>query len=230
MEHYFDGHPYAASRTLGALVDEELVTIQRIPVGRKGYQVITLTGAGRDRVALWARKRRREAERGEGADPQRYWQGLADVRQLEHDHHVFDAVMQDTEDVRERGGRIRRVRLEAELRGILASAGETARQYGGAQGAERARRRAAEHVGLRVFAGGVPLPDALVEIEEADGRRSVRAVEVVTGAYSHTQVKEKREAGFRLYRLPVFASERKRRRRGSVDPDQEFPLSWGRGR
>ena len=94
------------------------------------------------------------------------------MRQLEHDHHVFEAVVQDTEDVRGRGGRIRRVRLEAELRGILAAAGESARQNEGKHGAERARRRAAEHVGLRVFAEGVPLPDALVEIEEADGRRS----------------------------------------------------------
>ena len=213
---------------LGELVKEELIAIQKIPVGRKAYQVISLTGAGRDFVAVGAHKRRRKAGKREGRDAQRYWHGLADVRQLEHDNYVFEAVMQDTEDVRGHGGRIRRVRLEAELRGVLASAGETARQYGGGDAAERARREAAEQVGLRVCAEGVPLPDALVEIEEADGRCSVRAIEVVTGAYSHTQVKKKREAGFRLYTLPTFRSER-RRRRGSVGKEEPFPLSWGRG-
>ena len=156
--------------------------------------------------------------------------GLADVRQLRHDHHVFDAVMQDTEKVREQGGRIRRVRLETELRGILAAAGETARQTEGERGAERARRQAAERIGLRVCAEGVPLPDALVEIEEADGRCSVRAIEVVTGAYTHTQVREKQQAGFRLYALPGFGGERKRRRYNTARVDEPFPLSWGGGR
>ena len=138
------------------------------------------------------------------------------------------AVMQDTEELREQGGRIRRVRLETELRGILAAAGETARQTGGGLGAERARREAAERIGLRVFAEAVPLPDALVEVEDADGGRSVRAIEVVTGAYTHTQVKEKRLAGFRLYALAGSASER--RRPTAKEVDVPFPLSWGRGR
>ena len=77
--------------------------------------------------------------------------------------------MQDTEDIRRGGGRIRRVRLETELRGLLASAGETARRVEGARGAERARRQVAERIGLRTFAEGVPLPDALVEMRTSRG-------------------------------------------------------------
>ena len=60
----------------------------------------------------------------------------------------------------------------------------------------------AVRIGLSVFAKGVPLPDALVEVEGADGRRSVRAVEVVTGSYTTTQVREKQQARFRLYAIP----------------------------
>ena len=105
------------------------------------------------------------------------------------------------------------MRLETELRRILAAAGETARQTEGERDAERSRRQAGERIGLRVFAESVPLPDALVDIEDAAGRRSVRAVEVVTGAYTHTQVREKQQARFRLYALPGFGSERRRRRR-----------------
>ena len=228
VEECFDGHPFAAGRTLPALVRDGLVAVHTVPVGQKGYQVLCLTGAGRDRVALGARKRRRQADEEEDSDAQRYWNGLADVRQLQHDHHVFEAVMQDTEDVRNRGGRIRRVRLESELRGLLAAAGETARLTEGAVGAERARRKEAARIGLRVFAEGVPLPDALVEIEDSDGRRSVRAIEVVTGAYTHAQVRQKQRAGFRLYGLPGFLVDRKRRRAGTLNREDLFPLSWGR--
>ena len=230
VEHCFDGHPFAAGRVLPALLRDGLVAVNTLPSRRKGYQVFSLTGAGRDRVACLKRKRRRRGEEDDEAEQQRYWTGLADMRQLQHDHHVFDAVMQDTEDVRERGGRIRRVRLESELRGLLAAAGETARRTEGAAGAERARRNEAVRIGLRVFAENVPLPDALVEIEGADGSRSVRAVEVVTGAYTQVQVREKQRAGFRLYRIPRFRTEGKRRRFGTLGREDPFPLSWGSGR
>ena len=50
----------------------------------------------------------------------------------------------------------------------------------------RSEREAATRIGLRTFAQGVPLPDALVEIEDVDRARSVRAIEVVTGSYTHT--------------------------------------------
>ena len=228
VEHCFDGHPFAAGRVLPALLRDGLVAVNTLPSRRKGYQVFSLTGAGRDRVAALIRKRRRRGKKDDETDQQRYWTGLADVRQLQHDHHVFEAVMQDTEDVRERGGRIRRVRLESELRGLLAAAGETARRTEGAAGAEHARRNEAVRIGLRVFAEGVPLPDALVEIEEADGSRFVRAVEVVTGAYTQVQVREKQRAGFRLYGIPGFRTEGKRRRRGTLGREDPFPLSWGR--
>ena len=176
------------------------------------------------------RARRRRRESGEEGDGQLYWRGLADIRQLRHDHHVFEAVMQDTEDDRRRGGRIRRVRLESELRGLLAAAGEAVRRTEGASGAERARRQAAERIGLRTVAEGVPLPDALVEIEDAAGRRSVRAVEVVTGSYTSTQVRQKRLAGFRLYALPGFRTKRQRRPHGARAVEELFPLRWGSGR
>ena len=230
VEHCFDGHPFAAARTLPALESRGLIAVTKVRSGHKGYQVFSLTEAGRDLLASRARRRRREADEEEDSE-QRYWVGLADARQLRHDHHVFEAVMQDTEEIRTQGGRIRRVRLETELRGVLAAAGESVRPTEGARGAERARREAAEQIGLRVFAQGVPLPDALVEIEDADGHRSIRAIEVVTGAYTTAQVREKKDAGFRLYALSgVVGGKRERRRHGIPDKEELFPLSWGRSR
>ena len=95
---------------------------------------------------------------------------------------------------------------------------------------ERARRQEAVRIGLRVFAEGVPLPDALVEIEDSDGTCSVRAIEVVTAKYTNAQVRGKQQAGFRLYAVPGFRTESRRRQFGQRDREDLFPLSWGSGR
>ena len=222
VEVGFDGHPFAASRTLASLERRGLVAHSLVPRGRRGYQVFHLTGAGRDLVA---RRRARRGGDDDGEDSgQRFWDGPGDVRALRHDHHVFEAVLADTAEDRRAGARIRRVRLEPELRGLLAAADDAGRRSGGPEGAVRARYEQAEAVGLRVFAEGVPIPDALVEVEQPDGRVVVRSIEVATNSYTHVQTRAKSIAGFRVYRI---ASPRQRRPRGTRDPDREYPLAWG---
>ncbi len=200
VEYGFDGHPFAASRTIAALERRSLIASSLIPRGRQGYQVYSLTPAGRDLIA----KRRRRRERG---DAQRLWAGFGDVRQLAHDHRVFEAVMQDTEQLRAEGGRIRRVRLEHELRGLLSVAGETARPTGGPAAANAARCQEARRIGLAVFDREVPLPDALIEIEDSRGQVVVRSIEVASSAYTRAQVRAKGLAGFRVYSIPGFRRE-----------------------
>ena len=222
VEVGFDGHPFAASRTMASLERRGLVDHSLVARGNRGYQVLFLTGAGRDAVAR--RKARRAADREEDDAGQRYWAGPGDLRALRHDHHVFEAVLADTAGERGSGGRIRRVRLESELRGLLAAAGDAGARSGGPVAADRERRRQAEAVGLRVFEQGVPLPDAIVELEMPDGRMEVRAIEVATSSYTHVQVRSKTLAGFRVYNTPAPGD---RRPRAIRDPGREFPLSWG---
>ena len=225
VEFAFDGHPFAASRTLASLERRGFAEASTIARGRRGYQVFSLTGSGRDLIAERRRKRRRDARREE----QRFWSGFGDTRQLAHDHRVFEAVMQDTEQLRAEGGRIRRVRLESELRGVLSAAGETARVVSGPDAARVARCQAARRIGLAVFEREVPLPDALIEIEDAHGRVLVRGIEVASSSYTRAQVRAKRLAGFRLYSVPGFRRQERQRRLGTLDRDA-FPLSWGGGR
>ena len=220
VAHCFDGHPFVANKALRQLERDGLVATARVEHGKYGYQVFTLTGKGRDRAA--DRRRKGAGVRAVVSDEQRFWEGLADQRQLRHDHQVFEAVAQDATDVESAGGRVRRVRLESELRGLLAVADDAGRRRGGAPEARRMRAEAAAAVGLRVFDEDVPLPDALVEIEEADGRVVTRSVEVASGSYTHAQVAEKKRSGFRVY---GFRPDRSKRARSlSVE---EFPLSWG---
>ena len=220
VEHCFDGHPFVANKALRQLQREGFVAARRIERGRYGYQVFTLTGKGRDRAA--ERRRRGAAARSVDSDEQRFWAGLGDLRQLRHDHQVFEAVARDCADVAASGGRVRRVRLESELRGLLAAADDEGRRRGGPAEARRVRAQAASAVGLRVFDEGVPLPDALVEVEERSGRVVTRAVELASGSYTHAQIAEKERAGFRVY---GFKSDRSKRMRALRV--EEFPLSWG---
>ena len=220
VAHCFDGHPYVANKALRQLERDGLIRSVRIKRGKHGYQVFTLTGKGRDRAA--ERRRKGAGVRAVLADEQRFWEGLADQRQLRHDHQVFEAVVQDAADVVPAGGRVRRVRLESELRGLLAVADDEGRRRGGPAEARRMRSEAAAGMGLRVFDDGVPLPDALIEIEERDGRVVTRSVEVASGSYTHAQVKEKERSGFRVYGFRPDRSKRARSMRL-----EEFPLSWG---
>ena len=236
----YDGHPFAASRVLAGLERRGLIAAHTVEPperqprkgprsGRRsrGYQVFTLTGRGRDVVAGRRRDPARSVKRAVAADDQVFWQGLADIRQLQHDHYVFDAVAQETREIEKKGGHVRRVRLEHELRGLLAAAEYGGRKAAGDEGAAAARRGAAVEFGLRPVGRGVPLPDAVVEIEHADGSVSSRSIEVTTTQYSSVQVAEKRAAGFRLF-IPGGQPRKERGGGGRPADWEEFPLSWGR--
>ena len=73
VEFAFDGHPFAASRTLASLERRDLVASSLVRRGAHGYQVFSLTPAGRDLIAARRRKRKRKA-----SDPQRYWDGFGE--------------------------------------------------------------------------------------------------------------------------------------------------------
>lgn len=224
----FDGHPFAAGRTLASLEKRGIIVKRRVARGKRGYFVFSLSAHGRDLLAQ--QRAAADAEELSRSGEQRYWAAGGDDRQLRHDHHVYDAVRADVSDAVSRGSRVVRVRLESELRGRLAAAEAIGRRAGGPDRAKEARRREALHVGLHVFVDGAPLPDALVELEHPDGKRVVRAVEVASGHYSPAQLREKREAGFRLYGIPHFRTDGRRQRRGPLNRDDPFPLSWGGGR
>ena len=218
-----DGHPFVANRLLGGLERRGLVRKRKVARGKRGYQVYTLTGAGQDHLA---RLRLQLDSDSSAAGAQRYWSDTGDVRQLRHDQHVYDAVGTDVQDVLGRGGRVVRVRLESEIRGRLAAAGAMGQRAGGREQMMKARLAEARALGLRVAGDTAPLPDALVELEEADGRRIVRAVEVTTSQYSAAQLRIKREASFRLYHMPHIRRAGDQRRRASLrtDFDSLFPM------
>ena len=229
VKESFGGNAFSANRLLKGMESDGLIESRQSSAGRYGYAVLALTPTG----VGWLERRRKDRRKPSRrvADPdQRLVAGFGDLRQLHHDQRVFDAVQEDVAASVSRGSRVKRVRLDTELRGLLASASESARVRGGRPAADRARAACAGSLGLRVMPdGGVPLPDALVELEHPDGRVETRGIEVGSSAYTGKQISEKRAAGFRFYMPRTPSMSGPRSERAPSHSGISFPLDWGRG-
>lgn len=197
QEQAFGGHPYAARRGVRALVDQGLVELREVmPAGRRkkgggeqrGFKVAALTAAGARKVR--SRRRRR------GSDA-RVWEGFVRARELAHDAGVSELVLETQERVREAGGRVVGLRMEAELKARVARAEKTC--AGNVREKKAARVSEAKRLGVPVDEEGLcHFPDALLEVEDGGGNGSSLALELATGSYSASQVRAKLAMGMVL--------------------------------
>ena len=191
QEECFDGHGFTAGRGVRHLLSEGLVEVRVVQPRRsrpgsegRGFKVLALTEAGAARV---------EARRSSRGSDRRVWQGFVKRREIEHDAGVSELVLETVDRVRSLGGRVRSVRLEAELKATVARAARKALDPADA------RLRAARAAGVPVDEEGVcHFPDALVEVTDAEGAESTLALELVTGSYSRRQVERKMRMGMVL--------------------------------
>ena len=193
-EARFGGHPYTTRRAVNGWIDDGLVaeTTARGPNGNP-FKILTLTPLGVVKAREHAAKR--------GMD-RRQEIGIPRIRrsQAAHDTAVYRACARERERLRERGATVRRVRLDAELKGAVASASESARRKDGKRAADAERHRVARELGLPVDDEGRVLhPDAQIEYEDADGRTGRVNIEVASGNYSQETIKAKAAAGFAMH-------------------------------
>ena len=192
-EKHFDGHPYAARRAVDRLVRQGLVREHKAE-GPKGgsFTVLTVTAAG-------ARGAQRAAQE-QGLDrEQQTWTGLVKKSELAHDTAVFRAAKYEQDRIEQAGGRVTRVRIDAELKQIVARATEKARAESGRRAADDARRTAAQELGLPLNGDKVLYPDAQLEIEDAEGRSGRVNVEIASEHYRAAAITAKAGAGFAMH-------------------------------
>ena len=188
----FDGHPFAARQAIGLLERRGLVE-RRQAQGPQGgiYTVIVATRAGAaEAEALW---------RETGRKGQRTFSGAVKATEVGHDVAVYRAAIAAQERIEAQGGRVTRVRIDAELKGEIAARGERARRMRDHKGGEQARARAAADLGVPVQDGRVLVPDAQIEYVDADGRDGRCNVEVASEHYRGREIRAKAQAGFALY-------------------------------
>ncbi len=192
-EAHFGGHPYTTRRGVDQLVRRGRVTEHKA-AGPKGgaYTVLTLTGRGAKEA------REHSVQYGMDAGQQTH-AGIAKRGELAHDTAIYRAGRAESARIAQRGGVVRRVRIDAELKSRVAQATEKARAERGNRAADAARFRMAEELGLPVKDGKVLYPDAQLEYDDAEGRTGRCNIEVATEHYRAGEIAAKAAAGFRMH-------------------------------
>ena len=193
-EARFGGHPYTTRRAVDAWIRDGLVT-ETTATGPNGnpFKVLTLTPAGVADARKLAAKR--GMDRGQRIDIPRIRPAQAG-----HDTAVYRACAKERERLRRRGARVRRVRLDTELKGAVARASESERKRNGKGAADAERRRTAEELGLPLDdRDRVLYPDAQIEYEDAEGRTGRVNIEVASGNYREPALRAKAAAGFAMH-------------------------------
>ena len=193
-DQHFDGHPYATRRSVNHMIRAGLIEEHEAtgPAGQT-FTVLTATERGRDAA-------QRAAVDAGHVPEQQTWSGMVKPAELSHDTAVYRAALGERARIEAEGGRVTRVRLDAELKQIVATATEKARAEGGDRAAHEAKLAAAHDLGLYVVNHDQVLyPDAQLDIEDANGVSGRVNVEIVSDHYHAAAIAAKAGAGFALH-------------------------------
>ena len=193
-DQHFDGHPYATRRSVNYMIRAGLIE-EHEATGPQGqsFNVLTATERGRDAA-------QRAAVDAGHVPEQQTWSGIVKPAELSHDTAVYRAALDERARIEAEGGRVTRVRLDAELKQIVATATEKARAEGGDRAAHEAKLAAAHDLGLPVVnEDHVLYPDAQLDIEDADGVSGRVNVEMVSDHYHAAAIAAKAGAGFAMH-------------------------------
>ena len=174
-----------------------LIDTRPFGAGPSRTTLVTLTERGRDLL---------DATQDRSVDDrQRFYAGFARRPEITHDAHFHRAYERAAEEIRQRGGRVRRVVLDFELkREYQRFLQERNRQKRDSDGRPS---RTADEVREWALAHRLPhedehvqFPDVRIEYEDRDGRREIEDLEIVTPHYRGAHAAAKGRSGFRQYR------------------------------
>ena len=217
VDHQFGGHPFAGRRGIDNLKKAGLVEEHKL----HDTQVLTATAAGRRLAGDVA------PGRGWHSD-QRTWSGLGKDADLKHDLALYRAVALARAELAERGLQIRRVRLDAELRSLIAKRTEAVRARRGSAAAAAARAELAARLHLPVTeTGKVLYPDAQIEYARDEVETGRVNIEITTEHYSKATIAAKSAAGFVLFPSGAAAG---RQLAGALHGPSSLSAGGNRGR
>jgi hypothetical protein len=185
----YRGNGSAMRRDLRSLQAQGLLKQQALLDRGKKSSVLVLTKEGQ-------RLLKREAGLASG---QAIYAGLVKPREAPHDAAIYRMYQAEAASIRARGGTVRRVVLDYELkRRVYAPLAKDRPRLKPAAFARRQAEVAAEN-GLEVVKGKIPLPDLRIEYQSRDGEMAKVDLELATDHYKRSQISEKASAGFIVY-------------------------------
>ena len=190
--------------------------LERIPLASRDKDVVVLTDRGRNLL---------EANRGDRDEEPRqaFYAGLEKARELSHDAQVYRACRDAEAQIRDEGGRVRRVVLDYELKREYQQFLQQ-RNRGRADSTGRPDRTPEEIAAwakdhdLPYRDDRVRFPDARIEYEDRDRQTEHRDIEVVTPHYRGAHAASVASSGFQSYRGGLGLQTSGRRGGRAPDP------------
>jgi DNA-binding PadR family transcriptional regulator len=185
----YGGNEAAMKYDLGELRAQGLVEEKIVPQAHKEPRnVVALTERGH-RILRRASGLRKD---------QAIYHGYVKAREINHDADLYKVYQKGAEEIRERGGKPVRVRLDFELKAAIQRERNALKNRPEIERREHLEAFAKEH-GLTITETVIRVPDVQVEYETRDGELERTNLELISENYRSEGIRSKAESGFTIY-------------------------------
>ena len=185
----YGGNEAAMNYDLGELRAQGLVEEKTVPQAHKEPRnVVALTEKGHRILRKTSGLRKDQA----------IYHGYVKAREINHDADLYKVYQQAAEEIRRRGGKPVRVRLDFELKAAIQRERNALKDRAEGEQRDRLEAFAKEH-GLTISETVIRVPDVQVEYETRDGELERTNLELVSENYRTEGIRSKAESGFTIY-------------------------------
>lgn len=185
----YGGNEAAMNYDLGELRTQGLVEEKTVPQAHKDPRhVVALTEKGH-RILRNASGLPKD---------QAIYHGYVKAREINHDADLYKVYQVAAEEIRERGGKPVRVRLDFELKAAIQRERNALKDYAENERRERLEIFAKEQ-GLTISETVIRVPDVQVEYETRDGELERTNLELISENYRTEGIRTKAQSGFTIY-------------------------------
>ena len=179
------------------LKSQKLVCQRRVMAGR-GQERFSVLGLTREGKRLVQQECRTDCG-------QRFYAGFVKPQEVVHDAAIYRMYQAEAAQIEKRGGTIKRVVLDYELKKNVYRPLAKARNLPPLEYAKCQAEVAADNR-LKVIDGKIPLPDLRIEYQSAEGDLAKVDLELATEHYHRAHAAGKLKAGFKVYADRTSAS------------------------
>jgi hypothetical protein len=189
-KYRYAGKPAAFRHEIGRLQQQGLLQRRSISVGKNRDTLIV--------VALTKEAARLVRQESQLPENQAVYAGFVKPAEVPHDAAIYQMYQAEAKAIEAKGGRIRRVVLDYELKKEVYSRLAREREAGALEYARRQQEIAGEQR-LPIVDGKIALPDLRIEYETPEGDLDHVDLELATEHYHRGHMDMKARAGFKMY-------------------------------
>lgn len=190
LKYRYDGKPSAFRGEIARLQQQGLLQRRSISVGKNRDTLVV--------VALTEKGARMVRQDHQLPEKQAVYAGFVKPAEVPHDAAIYQMYQAEAVQIEAKGGKVRRVVLDYELKREVYSKLAKGRDLGALERVRRQREIADAHR-LPVVDGRIALPDLRIEYETPEGDLDHVDLELATEHYHRGHMDAKARAGFKMY-------------------------------